>query len=258
MSAATFILVHGAWHDARSWASVPARLEGLGHRVIAVDLPGRGSPDSASVSLTDTAAVVEDLIAAHPGAIVVGHSLGGVSIAQAAESAADEIGALVYLAAFAPQDGQCAMDIALSAPFAESLVLRHLEVDEHSGMCTVAADHAAEAFYGTADSVIAEAAVAGLLPEGLLLMNSPVHVSEARFGAVPKHYIETLFDRAVPIECQRSMQVALGGVEVHTLATDHSPFLSAPDHLVETLDTIAHHTSSEPSPRASLVTKAMK
>lgn len=38
----TFVLVHGAWHAAAHWNPVVSRLVDLGHRAVAVDLPGSG------------------------------------------------------------------------------------------------------------------------------------------------------------------------------------------------------------------------
>jgi alpha-beta hydrolase superfamily lysophospholipase len=38
----TYVLVHGAWHNALHWSEVAARLASTGADVVAVNLPGHG------------------------------------------------------------------------------------------------------------------------------------------------------------------------------------------------------------------------
>src|SRR5262249_42882835 len=63
----------------------------------------------------------------------------------------------------------------------------------------------------------------------------PLSLSEKRFGAVPKVYIECLEDRAVTLPLQRRMQQETPCDKVFSLASSHSPFFSQPEKLVETL-----------------------
>jgi pimeloyl-ACP methyl ester carboxylesterase len=60
-------------------------------------------------------------------------------------------------------------------------------------------------------------------------------VSSARFGRVPRTYVECLRDQAIHIETQRAMHAAWPGTRVVAIDTDHSPFFSRPDALVEAL-----------------------
>ena len=94
----TVALVHGAFADGSSWAGVIERLQAKGVRVTAVANPLRGiSIDSAYV------ASVFDQI---PGPVLaVGHSYGGAVISNAASGARNVVG-LVFVAAFAPDDGE--------------------------------------------------------------------------------------------------------------------------------------------------------
>ena len=92
------ILVHGAWADASSWSKVIPILQKAGHRVIAVQL--------SEHSLADDVATVKRAIQLVGGPIVlVGHSYGGEVITNAAYNIPD-IKGLVYVAAFAPNEGQ--------------------------------------------------------------------------------------------------------------------------------------------------------
>ena len=94
----TIVLVHGAFADASSWNGVIERLQAKGLTVTAPPNPLRGiAIDSAYI-----ASVLEQI----PGPVLlVGHSYGGAVITNAATSAANVIG-LVYVAAFAPDEGE--------------------------------------------------------------------------------------------------------------------------------------------------------
>jgi pimeloyl-ACP methyl ester carboxylesterase len=104
MSAAspTVVLVHGAFADASSWNGVIARLQAKDVKVTAPANPLRGlSSDSAYI-----AGVFDET----PGPIVaVGHSYGGAVISNAATQAANVVG-LVYIAAFATEEGEVLND----------------------------------------------------------------------------------------------------------------------------------------------------
>jgi pimeloyl-ACP methyl ester carboxylesterase len=92
------VLVHGAFADGSSWNSVIERLQERGVPVIAPANPLRGlSIDSAYI-----AGVLEQT----PGPIIaVGHSYGGAVITNAA-SKVDNVVGLVFVAAFAPEEGE--------------------------------------------------------------------------------------------------------------------------------------------------------
>jgi pimeloyl-ACP methyl ester carboxylesterase len=94
----TVVLVHGAFADASSWNGVIERLQAKGVQVTAPANPLRGiSSDSAYI-----AGVLDET----PGpAIAVGHSYGGAVITNAARQAKNVVG-LVYVAAFAPEEGE--------------------------------------------------------------------------------------------------------------------------------------------------------
>ena len=73
---ATFALVHGAWHGGWAWDPLRAELEARGHRVVAPDLPC----DDCDAGIEEYAAVVRAALGGVDDAIVVGHSLGGLTI----------------------------------------------------------------------------------------------------------------------------------------------------------------------------------
>ncbi|MFE6099402.1 alpha/beta fold hydrolase [Streptomyces laurentii] len=104
----TVVLVHGAFADASSWAGVVKRLQNDGYPVLAAANPLRGVTSDAAYlrSVLDTV---------HGPVILVGHSYGGSVITQAAAGDPD-VKALVYIAAFIPNVGESAGDLAAKYP----------------------------------------------------------------------------------------------------------------------------------------------
>lgn len=98
----TVVLVHGAFADASSWAGVTQRLEAAHVPVRAIVNPLRGvATDAAYV-----AAVIEQI----PGPVLaVGHSYGGAVLTNAVTKNPNVRG-LVYVAAFAPDEGESVAD----------------------------------------------------------------------------------------------------------------------------------------------------
>lgn len=100
----TIVLVHGAFADASSWNGVIRILLERGHRVVCVANPLRGVASDAAY----VAAVVDGI--GEP-VVLVGHSYGGQVITNAANGRAN-VKSLVYVAAFAPEAGESAGQLA--------------------------------------------------------------------------------------------------------------------------------------------------
>jgi pimeloyl-ACP methyl ester carboxylesterase len=92
------VLVHGTYVDGSSWSKVIPILQNAGHKVIAVQLPLHSLADDI-----DTVKRAIDLVGGP--VILVGHSYGGFVITNAAYNNPNVKG-LVYIAAFAPKEGQ--------------------------------------------------------------------------------------------------------------------------------------------------------
>lgn len=100
----TVVLVHGAWADASGWSGVIERLQADGYNVVAPPNPLR--------SLSGDAAYVRAYLDTLTGPIVlVGHSYGGAVITNAATGDAN-VRALVYVDAFAPDQGEAVTPLA--------------------------------------------------------------------------------------------------------------------------------------------------
>lgn len=104
----TVVLVHGAFADSSSWNGVVTILKRDGYNVVAAPNPLRGVRADADV--------VADVIKSISGPVVlVGHSYGGSVISEAAEGQANVKG-LVYVAAFAPDAGEAALELTGKFP----------------------------------------------------------------------------------------------------------------------------------------------
>ncbi|MFF6815580.1 alpha/beta fold hydrolase [Streptomyces sp. NPDC012403] len=103
----TVVLVHGAFADSSSWNGVVDKLQSHGYPVVAASNPLRG--------LTGDGEYVRQLLASIDGPVVlVGHSYGGSVISNAA-TGLDHVKALVFVAAFLPEEGESA--VALSGMY---------------------------------------------------------------------------------------------------------------------------------------------
>jgi pimeloyl-ACP methyl ester carboxylesterase len=228
----SFVLVHGAWGGSWWWERVVPLLEAEGHSVDAVDLPGRGGNPAPPAEMTleaNARHVAERVRAAGGPVVLVGHSMGGMAVTQAAELDPERIRALVYVAAFLPADGQSLPALAEGAD--ESLVTPNTLVDEATGLCTVAEEVLRDAFFGEAAPEDAAREAARLVPESLAAIGAPVSITEERAGSVRRVYVECLRDRALPIRKQRELVAARPCERVLSLDTDHLPMVSRPREL---------------------------
>ncbi|WP_201258441.1 alpha/beta fold hydrolase [Sphingopyxis macrogoltabida] len=98
MTTPAILLVHGFWGGAAHWGKVILALDALGHSSLeAVELP--------LTSLADDVARTTRMIAQHDGPVLlVGHSYGGAVITGAGNH--PNVAGLVYIAAFAPDEGE--------------------------------------------------------------------------------------------------------------------------------------------------------
>src|SRR6266851_4424870 len=97
MAVKNVVLVHGAWADGSSWSKVIPLLQHKGLHAVAVQNP--------LSSIDDDLASTKRLIDAQDGPVLLaGHSYGGAVITQAGMN--DKVAGLVYVAAFAPDEGE--------------------------------------------------------------------------------------------------------------------------------------------------------
>jgi pimeloyl-ACP methyl ester carboxylesterase len=111
----TFVLVHGGSLGAWSWAAVVRQLQKLGHRALAVDLPGRGENpyDLAKITLKLHIDVVAQYIEDRDlsDVVLVGHSMAGLIIPNVAVRMPQRIKRLIFVSALVMHDGQAATQV---------------------------------------------------------------------------------------------------------------------------------------------------
>lgn len=232
------LLVHGAWHGAWCWERVVAGLHAGGVRAHVVDLPFTGLADDAD-------AVARALAQISAPVVVCGHSYGG-RVVSAAIRDRSRVRHLVYVAAAMLTPGQqAAYDEARSSspPLAfEDFTLAALR----------------ERFYAECEPAEVEAACARLRPMAVR-PDPTLGLANRPWEAISSTYVVCARDRSV---FTPALQRAMARNATHSveLETDHSPFLSRPDELVELLVRIARSGSpvaqADPAPQAKTLLRA--
>jgi pimeloyl-ACP methyl ester carboxylesterase len=239
---ARFVLVHGAFHGAWCWEPLVAELSGTyGHAVTTFDLPGHGDDQTpvAEVTLDAYAQRICDALAEEPEpAVLVGHSMGGVAVTQAAARCPERIARLIYVAAFLPGDGQSLVDLTKLPEGAGDMVQENMVVEGEPPVATMPAEAAREAFYGRCSPQQAAWAVEKLRPQPLAPFVTPVEL-EGQHEGRPRAYVVSTDDRAVPTALQRRFVADNPDLDAVELEADHSPFLSATTELATALDGFA-------------------
>lgn len=246
---ARIVLVHGAFGGAWCWEPVIPGLEEAGHTVQALDLPGSGEDTTpvAEVTLDAYADRVSDVLAQGMPAVLVGHSMGGVVVTQAAARSPQLVDSLVYVAAFAPADGQSLLDLTQLPEGASDQVQANLVVDGDPPVATMPAGAARVAIYGCASDDAAAEAVRKRGPQPVAPFTQPVRIPDetrAEFERLPRAYVTCLQDLAIPAALQHRMYVAAGCDPVIELDTDHAPMVSRTDKLISILDQLASRAAA--------------
>jgi pimeloyl-ACP methyl ester carboxylesterase len=230
------VLVHGAWHGAWCWAALQSELDRRGIASIAVDLPGHGASLLPFTDMHGDAQHVVDVVGKFGRPVVlVGHSYGGAVITEAshrlARSPDTPIEHLVYLAAFCLDQGESVMSIATS-PEGGPVLLGQAMLPGPEGTTVLDCTKAHAALYGSCPVEVSNAAIARLSPQPMATFAQVT--SGAPWKSIPSTYVICELDNAVHPGHQRFMAKRCGNV--HSLATDHSPFVSM---TTETADILA-------------------
>jgi len=246
---ATFVLVHAAWLGGWSWKQVKEKLQAKGHKVIALDLPGHGKDRSPPKRITMRSYVqrVVSAIDKQKGKVIlVGHSFGGIVISQVAERRTHKIQALVYLAAFLLPRGQSFMSATQGVKTSE--VLNNLIVKKSQGIVQVKSKAIHHAFGADLPRKVFRLLSKKLSPEPIRPLSHKLDITPAKWGSLPRYYIETLADNAIPNAIQKKMYTGIGVNKVYTLQkSSHLPLFSAPGKVARFIHDIAQREEARES-----------
>ncbi|HEY2770940.1 MAG TPA: alpha/beta fold hydrolase [Solirubrobacteraceae bacterium] len=238
---ARIVLVHGAFMGAWCWEPVTRALAEAGHSVQTVDLPGNGHDDTpaSEASLERYAERICGVLQSGSPALLVGHSMGGVAITQAAARCPEQVTGLVYVCAFAPQDGQSLGDLVSYPEGAGDQVQAHMVVE--GDVAVLRGEGAKRALMACTTPEQADWAEAGLTPQPLRPFVEKVELSgpnEAEFTALHRAYIVCTQDQAIPPALQYRMSAQ--GFDLTTeLDADHLPWLSRAEEFLGVMTDIA-------------------
>ena len=272
------MLIHGAWHNSACWAKMTPLLSAGGSRALAIDLPGAGLttrfPTSyltlGQAGLADEVSPLRDLsldttadavIAALRGlraqdaaerrrTVLVGHSLGGVSITRAAQTAPELVDHIVYIGAIAPTKLQTAAGYLGLPEAGKPNPALYLGDAARTGATRInprTTDLAYRevlrtTFYGDVPEEEFLNYSNALTPDNpTSLATATVGATADRWGTVPRTYVKTLRDNAIAPATQQRMiddadELTPGNkFRVVPIDSSHSPFASRPQELADIL-----------------------
>lgn len=224
------VLVHGAWADGSSWSGVVEQLQAANYNVTAVQMP--------LSSLADDVASVRQVLNLQTGpTIVVGHSYGGVVIGELGTDAPNVVG-MVYVAAFALDEGGAIQDLlANGAPPS----LESLRPDAQGYLWFDPAGFV-EFFAPDVDPVQARIMAAVQKPVNSANFGTPSGVQA--WASLPTWYLVAADDQIIPPDAQRGMAAHIGATVVE-VESSHVVMVSHPDEVVALIETAASAVSSE-------------
>jgi pimeloyl-ACP methyl ester carboxylesterase len=194
----TVVLVHGAFSSPSAWDRVVTRLRKSGHTTV--------TPLLGLHSVAEDVATVRSALNAIPGAkVLVGHSYGGF-VASNASAGRSDVRALVFTAAFVPEQGQTINDLGvgyappafLAPPFPPG----HLLFDQ-DGLAVIDPAHFRDDFAQDLNPKLAATLAASQTPTSLDLLFTPS--GPVGWHAVPSWYAVSGADRIIDPALQRAM-----------------------------------------------------
>jgi pimeloyl-ACP methyl ester carboxylesterase len=219
------VLVHGAWADGSSWSKVIPLLEAKGLHVVSVQNP--------LTSLADDVAATKRAIALQDGPVIlVGHSYGGAVITEAGND--PKVVGLVYVAAFAPGDGESVGSI--SKPYPPTPLGGELRPDAQ-GFLSVTPKGIAEDF--AQDLSDAEQQILTATQGPTNAADFGATITTAAWKTKPSWFVIAGNDRAIPPELEKSEAATMKATSI-TVATSHVAMLSHPKEVAELIEQAAN------------------
>jgi pimeloyl-ACP methyl ester carboxylesterase len=209
------VLVHGAWADGSSWSGVIERLQASGYRVTAPQFP--------LTSLADDVARLRQVLDLQDGpTIVAGHSYGGQIITALGADTANAVG-LVYIAAFAIDEGESLGALLSQGPTPPALA--HLFTDKQ-GFGWLPEDDYVNHFAADVDPVRAQ--VMHATQQALTGSSFTDVMGVPAWRSLPCWYLVATEDQAIPPDAERMFASRMGATTIE-VPSSHVAMVSHPD-----------------------------
>jgi pimeloyl-ACP methyl ester carboxylesterase len=194
---ATFVLVHGAWHDGSAWDPVVRHLETRGHKAFAPTMAGNGRSAARNVSHADcTNSIVRFIVSRSlRDLILVGHSFGGTVIAKVAEAIPERIRRLVFQNAFVLESGHSLVD---EVPPHHAALFDQLARESSDRTIKIPFPIWRESFVNDGDLEMAEWTYAQLSPQPYQPCIDRLDMKKFYSLATPRSFINCTEDIALP------------------------------------------------------------
>ena len=207
------VLVHGAFADGSSWAKVIPILQAKGYKVTAVQNP--------LTSFADDVAATKRALAQQEGPVIlVGHSWAGVVITEAGLD--PKVVGLVYVAAFAPDQGETVGDLGKAYPPPPALAA---PIVDKEGFLSLSTDAVVKHF--ASDLPASEARVLAATQGPISSSAFGAQVSGAAWKTKPSWYIVSKLDSAIPPDEERFFAKRMKATTTE-LNASHVSMLSQP------------------------------
>ncbi|MDX3073395.1 alpha/beta fold hydrolase [Streptomyces sp. NPDC088354] len=232
----TVVLVHGAFADSSSWNGVIKRLQRDGYPVVAPANPLRG--------LASDADYLDSFLKSVKGPIVLaGHSYGGAVITQAA-AGDPAVKALVYIAAFAPDKGESALELSNKYPGSTlGPTLNSVPFPLPGGATGtdlyIKADKFHDQFAADVPTPVTDLMAATQRPVASSALEEKA--TEAAWKTIPSWNLITTQDRNIPPAAQRFMAERAHSRTTQVKAS-HAVSVSRPDAVTRVIEQAARTT----------------
>jgi len=220
----TVVFVHGAFADSSGWTGVVRRLRERGYPMLAVANPLRGLPPDSAYLASVLASVAGPIV-------LVGHSYGGFVMTNVA-AGNPNVKALVYVAAFAPDEGESIASIGARFPGGllgpDTLDLHFYPLPDGTFSADAYIKQAAFRQVFCADLSPATAAAMAVTQRPVDAHALEQQLSSApAWKTIPSWYLVASEDKAISPAAERFMAQRAGAytVEVHA---SHVPMISRP------------------------------
>lgn len=234
----TYVLVHGAWADESAWGSVRNQLA-VNANVEVVNLPAHGIDlaEGKNTGLVDYVKTVSDVILKQEGKVIlVGHSMAGMVISQVAEKIPGKIEKLVYVSAYLPKNGESLSGI--TNKYLNNKQVEIFEFNKDYSLVSIKKEAITTVVCADCPQYMKDILVKYHKAEPVKGFNDKVTLGP-KFAAVPKYYISTNADNAVPLALQQQMIKDNGTVKkVYEMQTSHLPFVVQPAEFIKILTSI--------------------